>query len=44
MNDSVVESDCRIAEMIRNGEIDGIIVMSADPVKANQRSLPQLLK
>ena len=36
VNDSVVESDFRIAEMIRNGEIDGIIVMSADPVKANQ--------
>lgn len=36
VNDSVVESDFRIAEMIRNGEIDGIIVMSADPVKANR--------
>ncbi|ECI0413806.1 PTS sugar transporter [Salmonella enterica subsp. salamae] len=36
VNTSVVESDRRIAEMIRRGEIDGIVVMSADPVKANQ--------
>lgn len=36
INTSVVESDRQIAEMIRRGEIDGIVVMSADPVKANQ--------
>ncbi|ENP3037810.1 PTS sugar transporter [Salmonella enterica] len=39
VNTSVVESDRQIAEMIRRGEIDGIdgiVVMSADPVKANQ--------
>lgn len=36
VNTSVVESDRQIAEMIRCGEIDGIVVMSADPVKANQ--------
>ena len=36
VNASVVESDRQIAGMIRSGEIDGIVVMSADPVKANQ--------
>ncbi|ESJ31356.1 hypothetical protein CFSAN001091_13561, partial [Salmonella enterica subsp. enterica serovar Nchanga str. CFSAN001091] len=36
VNTSVVERDRQIAEMIRRGEIDGIVVMSADPVKANQ--------
>jgi hypothetical protein len=35
VNDSVVESDRQIAEMIRSGAIDGIVVMSADPGKAN---------
>ena len=36
VNASVVESDRQIAGMIRRGEVDGIVVMSADPVKANQ--------
>ena len=35
VNASVVESDRQIAEMIRSGAIDGIVVMSADPGKAN---------
>lgn len=44
VNTSVVESDRQIAEMIRRGEIDGIVVMSADPVKANQAVLPPPLR
>lgn len=39
INDIAVERDRKLAEKIRNGEVDGVIYVSADPTNINESSV-----
>ncbi len=44
VNNAALEEDKKIARLIENGEIDGLILVSADPEGANQESIHAAIK